>query len=1268
MFSSYLELIMTEDLEFLTEVLDLKTAKGYDYKVSPKEDWPAWPHIKFQAVFTADNGVEYAFRVVREKAYGKTSKRLILMKKQSKNYSQNLILDKGTFKKVLVTFMRCYQAFKDTDEGLRSSSYGLTLQKGLIPNAPLLVRTIAKAFRGQPKVKLELVGVNEEGPGGGIDLLYVNKISTVPYWGGKEYDEAKFTSNDTFKKLANIKTKSDAEPNDSDVSVADATGASSGVKPTASTRMDGLSKEAVAVTKEENWGPALFSALNAAKGRDDFADILRKFSVHRHYMKKHFGEMYNHLYGTMDKAIQNVEFIKDYNGWVEGMGFYLEQFSKGATTAIYLLKMTDTTNSVTYLTRVLNAVQPLVGYGTYDTVAYLRLLSDKVSDIFVTEYKHYWSQGEVKDIEALVSATKVVYNSPKISLSKSNLVKKLESSPDLMLYLVATGITSVQTFGVLIYGSKGVSVDGRTVTISKDADSTLQKNVATFKTLYDLPDLVLHQDASDVIEELIGVLETRGVLVFADRLLVDLTKNGRPRTFYDEVKSKIETTKINYDRSAIESTMSEYSSSRISYSAQSYASVALISMAIHASETGVVVKSITDDVLRVLEKAIIDSPGLSDRLDGFMEKNTSVIWPVLLNNPYHGFKEISKLLGDLKYSYADEYLYQYAISNFHRYVDLQFLKDRFDAGLEVDKANILMKMAQRTNAEFLHTNSMIWDQLIEYTGVRYSEFIKFSGSVVAGSISYTEKYLWKKVDQKSLTDEEMWASLVRSRSGLNGYDLTGRSDDFKYKVFAHYASREEQIKETFTPEDIKKFAVQMATGIINKSGGRDITKMSHIMSYLGDTHPDITARLITSTAVGPLHDYPVMVFSETIDRLHKSKPVMDAYAALSPEWKKEIYVKLIEGRMNKAMMDTIQGDGLPIKPFMKLDRDRLKQILKYNEFKYPRRPKFKESEGLDEVMNKSFNLPEIPDLKVAKIEKTEQQLEEMSVEYDAFNRYRHGDIAVRFLEEFDVSLPNEFEEWGARFEQAHGNKSEYMYPVFHGTGSVAASMILRNGFTIIKSTDSSVAGRMLGDGIYFSNVLDKVSQYVSEQGITRGRGAKGYIFEMEAWLGRPRLDYSSAGTGTAGDTRHSVVSPEWCVYNLNQLRIKKAYKIEIVDKTVMEELKSKRKVNEGQIMGIRQFRHFLGEVAGIKIPRKKYTKTYVFMDGKIPVGDGKWVEFEKFDAKKYGPNVRTDISKQGPCVVIGSDEQETYLVRFVEDMLGDKHQLAGFLLALKGKA
>jgi hypothetical protein len=124
-------------------------------------------------------------------------------------------------------------------------------------------------------------------------------------------------------------------------------------------------------------------------------------------------------------------------------------------------------------------------------------------------------------------------------------------------------------------------------------------------------------------------------------------------------------------------------------------------------------------------------------------------------------------------------------------------------------------------------------------------------------------------------------------------------------------------------------------------------------------------------------------------------------------------------------------------------------------------------------------------------------------------------------------------------------------------------MILRNGFVILPSSDSSATGRMLGNGIYFSDISNKASQYVGDKGggVTRRFGTRGYVFEMEAELGLYGKHYKSAGVGGDKSTR----SPEWAVYQpADQLRIYKAYYVELVNIEDVKALAAKygEKLNE----------------------------------------------------------------------------------------------------------
>jgi len=81
----------------------------------------------------------------------------------------------------------------------------------------------------------------------------------------------------------------------------------------------------------------------------------------------------------------------------------------------------------------------------------------------------------------------------------------------------------------------------------------------------------------------------------------------------------------------------------------------------------------------------------------------------------------------------------------------------------------------------------------------------------------------------------------------------------------------------------------------------------------------------------------------------------------------------------------------------------------------------------------------------------------------SFRSGNHGDVYTKFNKVYTSSL--KYPEFDDFRKNNFGDGT--ITPAFHGTGGIAASMILRYGFKVIKSSDSSVVGRMLGSGIYF---------------------------------------------------------------------------------------------------------------------------------------------------------------------------------------------------------
>lgn len=391
-----------------------------------------------------------------------------------------------------------------------------------------------------------------------------------------------------------------------------------------------------------------------------------------------------------------------------------------------------------------------------------------------------------------------------------------------------------------------------------------------------------------------------------------------------------------------------------------------------------------------------------------------------------------------------------------------------------------------------------------------------------------------------------------------------------------------------------------------------------------------------------------------------SKTANEIFSSVKGEIKRAMLDRAVGEKLLGTMKKSLYGEDVLIKPLQQLDADRIKEMLKYNNLNIPSiRANSPAGQSLDaleaevERFSKVISHPKVT--RGGETDKRAEYLERKSVEYDKFNKYRHGAIAVKFLDEFDVNIPEQAA-GHERFKKKKPN-TKTMNPVFHGTGSIAASMILRFGFAVISSKDSSVVGRMLGDGIYFSTVLDKVSQYVSDGGYSRGLGNKGYIFQMNALLGDPRIDYREAGTG--GDR---IVSPEWCVFTPNeQLKIEKAFLIEIISKDAMDRLKAKYPmVSEAVAAPIITFKEFLKES---QTEGFSHTTTYAFIDGNIPVSETEYADFETIDVSKFPANVRMEPSGVGPMIIIDHNgpDTEAFCVDNTARFMNNSEELIKFL-------
>ena len=368
------------------------------------------------------------------------------------------------------------------------------------------------------------------------------------------------------------------------------------------------------------------------------------------------------------------------------------------------------------------------------------------------------------------------------------------------------------------------------------------------------------------------------------------------------------------------------------------------------------------------------------------------------------------------------------------------------------------------------------------------------------------------------------------------------------------------------------------------------------------------------------------------------------------------------------VLTSIKDDPSGIKPLYNLTAVDVRNIIKFNDLPTPRTIKRKVGETPIEYMSR-IKAPRLDPIAVEGVQDDAESLARKSIEYHRFNSGRHGSIFVKFLKSYNYNAKNteEFEKFRIDLGE-RGIDNNVFEHAFHGTGSAVAPMILRYGFKVIKSKEGIKAGRMLGDGIYFSNVLDKVASYVGDMntnnnGYGRRYGTRGYIFEMDALLGVRGEDYQSAGHRGA-TTGFNVVSPEWCVVDpTKQLLIKKVHLVELTSIKELDKLAAK--LASGMlgenVMEIKSFKQHLKN----KTPKISPSYIFVFRDGKIPLLDGTAVSYEDFEETE---NIKKYMTQYGPAVEMtgeGLDEPRYFDVLNTTTFLADEASMGFYADALR---
>lgn len=1308
----------------LTEVFNLGSAKGYPFTISAPGEYPADPAITFQTVFKDDHGTEFAFRVYKanliqgtgQRKYGKHTRVLAFMRRKTKNFAQNITLDAGTFKKVLVTFMQSYEAYKDTKDGQLASSYAIILQAAIKNYASLFVRATVRAFKANRKLHMSLYGVQEDGIGGSIELLYVNPQTIYPYWGGPEFDEAKFVGNPTHVALAKLEGTTIAPAGGLSPVDAAATSNTGAVSVASTDPQAAVTPPAVAVALPDPmnnpgaFNETLFNRLHYAKGRDDFAEILREFRVHRKYMQEHFATLFNALY--VNKPLEQVFDKVNMANWEAGMGFYLKRYDSDSHAYIRVFMAARDGNvdaMINQLSSMSNEISTLKsGVGKVKTGGVIADLLTSIRDRVRKE-----------SIERLTD----IDTNTNFKLVKSDLIKMNTSFDNTGLGVGLTSIASylqranipvasddiVQAMTLLYFfdvATAGMLIDV-IQSYEPNAGATIT-NTAFIVRRYDS----LFTDSTTIIDRLLVLFPTKTSVTFGaaaaveDRLvnlfLTNMNRFSREvndAASYDaaELSRKLVATIATLDRDYFEKTFEDFMSDMI----LGYQVHDMLKLAVKSAYVQYVVN------LPVTER-------LSDRSEERLLQ--------YFNNKRYGSTTGGSAATDY-FMKRPEVFYDLwlgkGISYGTNVTDIKSIVPNFDIGAYWTrvKQRFLIPGSQDAR-EFVNailsvsiTPLMSVDQLIDVVKSGFITAEQLQGLYSKGAKNAPEAYrklggtlhsylsaqklqynFVDKVDfVKEMYDVATPGEKIAAQDRLLNFisiglveqvfDIVGQDVVDKFvtanpsamagvvnsqsnKLFKVIGSKAADVIIADMPNYFSDLS--MASGIIAGLDNGD--KWDGLSLESVKTLFRLNNRYIRSAKPAVRAEYEAANSKFIIEAWKKDSTVgEDLFTSLDVAERKLVAKGVLTAKFVKSTREELAGDAVPIKPMMDLDEARINQILKYNDIKVPRAPQVKDDTTLTDLMSKVVDKADINKLAVTAEDKTPEELEKMSVEYDAFNRYRHGNIAVKIIRSFNVSIPVQeagFAAWQAKMA-AEGTDSKVMRPVFHGTGSVAASMILRYGFKVIKSSDSSVVGRMLGDGIYFSNVIDKVSQYMSDGGYSRGVGIKGYIFEMEASLGKYRRDFNAAGPGTGYDTTR-VISPEWAVFNANdQLRIYKAYQCELIDKSTMDVLKAKQGVNETtSVIGIQHFKGFVNEAIGDKMKNKV---VYIFMDGTIPVSKHKSVDFEDFDPTKYGKHVQTDWSGSGPTVQIDTNGPGgVFCVRYTNQLMHDAAKLEKFIDLLNG--
>lgn len=354
----------------------------------------------------------------------------------------------------------------------------------------------------------------------------------------------------------------------------------------------------------------------------------------------------------------------------------------------------------------------------------------------------------------------------------------------------------------------------------------------------------------------------------------------------------------------------------------------------------------------------------------------------------------------------------------------------------------------------------------------------------------------------------------------------------------------------------KNFIVKNATEIIKRTTKPEV--INQLASSLRPVFEDLGQ-------VGDINEIVHLAnFMIAIDDKNPSA-ANEIYSQMTTTARDKLIESISGPILFKSIHDRLMGEE--IRPENKAKPEDIPSMLARNNIDLTKRTAVGKKASFREALNNSMDTSFLPDLKAVRVDNKDQdELDKASARLNGLFRSnkKHGPEGLEVLAIYDTSITNgpEWDEFAAE-RSKNGEPNQYFETVWHGTGTVGGAMILRFGFKITPFDRATMAGRALGNGVYFAKFTDKSLQYLRDDTnrITRCVGNIGYLFEMEAQIGRAAkknsqpcgpdegvtCDHRSGGFAEA--TNHQdFLSPEWAVFKeKGQLRIKKVYKVKIVD-------------------------------------------------------------------------------------------------------------------------